>query len=276
MLQTSAFHSIHRKSAAPIRRLAVFALLTAVFFLSACTGFDPLGELGVIDRDPTPTEAVQMATDRYDPDTRRRGLSFLAAAPFGGEEPYVRLYREAATDLDPTVRATAIMALGFHGRPADAAIIIGNLQHNSSMVRWESAKALQRIHNPEAVFPLIEALRDDQIDVRQAAATALGQYPRPVVVDALINALDDANFGVVATAKRSLIILTGQDHGTDPRTWAAWRREVAPEAMFEGGQDFQWQPFNRPRQWWQRAMPFGGRPAREPRPPTGLENPTTD
>lgn len=239
--------------------------------LSACRGFDPLESLFDAFRDPTPAEAAAMAVDRYDPDNRRRGLSLLAAAPFGGEEVYVRLYREAATDPDPTVRAVAVMALGLHGGPEDAPRIIANLTHPDRLVRWEAANSLQRIHNPEAVIPLIDALRDELPEVRQSAARALGQYARPVVLDALINALDDANFGVVDAAHGSLRLLTGQDLSNDPRQWVAWRQRTPAGEFFANQQPFLWQPFNRPPLWWQRVVPLNRQPAREAEKPAGVE-----
>lgn len=47
-----------------------------------------------------------------------------------------------------------------------------------SHVRWEAAWALGEIDDPLAVEPLVDALGDENVDVRERAAWALGENPR--------------------------------------------------------------------------------------------------
>ena len=186
-----------------------------------------------------------------DSDTRREGINLLSNAPFGGEEPYLKAYREFVDPIwDPTVRAAALRALGKHGQPSDVAKIVAQLQDPGHFVRWEAAIALQRIHDAQAVEPLMLTMqRDAQPAVRQAAAFALGQYPQRRVLGALIGALNDADYGVVDQSARSLRILTGQtDFGVDGTPWLAWTQEVA--TPFADRQTYYYYPFVKPFDFW--------------------------
>ena len=195
---------------------------------------------------PTPSEAARDAFNVYDADKRRRSVSLLAAAPFGGEEPYVRTYRLLMDDPDATVRAACIKALGMHGSVDDALLVIPGLRDEVSFVRWEAAQALQRIHHPGAVGPLMEVMKNDEdADVRMAAADALGQYARPAVFDALVGMLTDANYGVARSAASSLRTLTGQSFGEDPGEWLSWSRDRRAE-LFVGQRQYVYQPYDKP------------------------------
>jgi HEAT repeat protein len=66
----------------------------------------------------------------------------------------------------------------------------------NTYVRSASAEALGHIGDSEAIFPLMDALRDPCSFVRRAAAIALGQMQAKEAQGALINALDDNNFYV--------------------------------------------------------------------------------
>ncbi len=196
---------------------------------------------------PTPGEAARDVFDLYDADKRRRAVNLLAAAPFGGEGPYVRLYRLVVDDPDPTVRAAAVKALGLHGEVSDVPVITVRLRDEAAAVRWEAAKALQKIHNPFAVKPLTEALlQDEDSDVRMACAEALAQYPQPEVFSTLVAALGDPVFGVQRRAADSLTLLTGQALGADGAAWLKWR-EQNTQTIFAGQQPYYWQPYTPPR-----------------------------
>jgi HEAT repeat protein len=86
-------------------------------------------------------------------------------------------------------------------------------------VREAAAWALRRIGDKRAVEPLIQALRDEDHDVRRAAAEALGTIGDPRAVEPLIRALRDENWEVRKAAVEALDKLgwkPGQDEG------AAW------------------------------------------------------
>jgi HEAT repeat protein len=239
--------------------------------LSGCETGDAFQ--GVVERfDPvSPQEAALMAFDPHDADNRRRAIALFSQAEYGGEEVYVDgVYRLHLTDEDATVVAAALAALGRHGSPGDGAAIARLLTHDEPIVRWEAARALQRIHHPPAAsalvratrYPRVETLTPAQIaqrisqgqvqpdgeedpDVRQAAALALGQYRQPMVVDALIAALQDPSYSVVHAAMQSLQTLTGQSLGDDPVTWQAWVAQN-PRQLFADGGRYTYQPWVKP------------------------------
>ena len=222
---------------------------------------------------PTPQEAAVDLFNPLDADKQFRALSLISASPFGGEAPYVKAYRlmlgrteEGQTigpDEDPIVRAAAIKALGAHGTVEDAKLIARFLEEESSFfVRWEAAKALQRIHNPAAIGPLVGALSSDvDLDVRMAAATALGQYANRSVFDALVGALADHDFGVVDAAYQSLRTLTGNDYGKDGADWLGWADKYRRD-LFVYRETYGFRPYRPPQTLLERIWVLGKR--REP------------
>ena len=196
----------------------------------------------------------------------------LSAAYFGGEPPYVRLYRLLIDDPDPTVRAACVHALGLHGTAEDAGTMIALMDDENAFVRWEAAKALQKIHSQDAVGPLIKSvLGDEDEDVRMAAAHALGQYAQPRVFQALVGALDDTSYGVVRAAHASLTTLTGEDLGPDGRRWLGWLRQD-PSSVFVGQRAYVWHPYRGPRSWWNKIQFWKSSPGEGPQTPVGLSN----
>jgi hypothetical protein len=255
------------------RLMMLHGLMVASCVLVACEGGGPR-----IDRmldaitPPTPAEEARNVFNVYDADVRQRAISNLAAAPFGAEEPYVKLYRLMIDDPDPTVRAAATKALGEHGSPEDVPTILIRLRESAAMVRWEAARAFQKLHNPEAVRPLVQTLtRDEDGDVRQAAATALGQYPEPEVFNALVSALHDRLHSVSYAARQSLKTLTGQDFGPDGGKWLAWSEDNT-ERLFDGKQEYVWQPYQAPPKFLERMQFWKERPPIPPQRPRGIED----
>lgn len=220
---------------------------------------------------PTPSEAAREAFDINDPDKRRQSVALLSSAKFGSEAPYVRMYQLLMDDPDATVRAGCVRALGNHGTAEDAKEIIPMLRDEDAVVRWEAAKALQKIHHEGAVGPLIQLVgKDLDADVRMAAATALGQYRQPRVYQALVGALEDHVFGVVEAAQESLKTLTGQDLGADGRDWLTWSRGHWDD-LFAAGGAYTWLPYTKHRSWWDKIQFWKPSAAATPLPPKGLE-----
>lgn len=259
-------------------RFAVLAMLLPLLNLGAAgcqSGDTPQDWLAnTVDSfsPPTPQEAARDAFNMYDADRRRRAIALLSAAPFGGEDAYVRTYRLLLDDPDATVRAACAKALGMHGSVEDVQRLTPLLQDQNALVRWESAKALQRIHDPAAIDPLIRAVQhDEDADVRMAAAKALGQYAQPRVFDVLLGTLNDHDFGVVAAAHESLVTLTGQDLGTDSRDWLAWSQDHRA-TLFAHQQRYTYQPYQAPPGLLQRVQFWQSRAVAETRAPVGLED----
>ena len=195
---------------------------------------------------PKPAQVAREAFNVYDADLRRRSVALLSSSHFGHEEPYVRLYRLLIDDQDPTVRAACAHALGIHGTTDDATVLISLLNDDTGFVRWEAAKALQKIHHTDAIRPLMDVLADDEdADVRLAAAQALGQYPTRPVFNALVGALTDRDFGVIQSASVSLAILTGQDLGTDGGFWLDFAADH-PSSLFQQQRQYTYMPYQKP------------------------------
>ena len=258
------------------------SVLVAVWALGGCGMVEsikdsPLGE----DMFPwTPTQAVEYAFASYDPDMRRKAVAMLAAAPFSDDEAYekyVRMNRTLLrTEPNPSVQAVLVMALGMHGDSNDAVTVATYLANTSNprFVRWEAAKALRKLHNPQVLDELIQAAsEDDDADVRMAATDALGQYPQPSVFETLLGRLDDApygNFGVMTTAGRSLHKLTGQDFGIDSAKWRQWRNENQAD-LFKNQQVYTFQPYNRPSSMVQKIQFWKKTELKPPRTATGTD-----
>jgi len=98
---------------------------------------------------------------------------------------------------NPRQRSQAAQALGklqATCATADLAELVTN--DLNTYVRSACAEALGHINAPEAIFPLMDALRDSCTFVRRAAAISLGQMQAKQAQGALLQTLDDSNFYV--------------------------------------------------------------------------------
>lgn len=229
---------------------------------------------------PTPAEAAAWMFDPYDADKRFRGTVLLANAPFGGESVYLRGYRAHLSDSDASVRAAAAFALGRHGSPEDVPAIAPLTRDADRLVRLNAVRALQRLHNPEAIPFLLERVQfvevtptgqrgfEEEADVRAEAAYALGQYADDRVLQGLIAALRDPRLSVTRNAAASLRTLTGQDFGDDHRSWFRWA--ATAKNPFAGRLPYTYPAFSRDRalvEW----LPFWPPPPNEePGTPAGM------
>ncbi|MEM6260685.1 MAG: HEAT repeat domain-containing protein [Planctomycetota bacterium] len=206
---------------------------------------------------PTPTAAVAMMFNRNDADERRKGISWIAASGFGGEEEYLNSYRLFVDDPDPGVRAAAATALGRHGTVADATILAAMLRDEDDLVGWQAADGLRKLHNPAVIDALVERLDpeiEDDIDIRATAALALGQYANEIVFSRLVTALEQNDYNVVAASHRSLRLLTGVDQGTDPQAWAAWFGQT--DNAFADQQPYTYTLYEPNRGWFDQYVTF--------------------
>lgn len=222
---------------------------------------------------PSPTEAATMMLDPYNPDHRREGTVLIANSYFGGEPQYVQFYIQSVQqENDPTVLAVAISALARHGTEQHAALIAQHLTHPNTQVRWEAAKGLQRLHDPQVVPGLLNVLRDQDEDphVRVAAARALGQYPQDRVFQALVAALDSRHLAINLAAEHSLETLTGLSLGLDSRQWSLWYRDQSPQDRFAHRQDYYFPTYSRRLTMFERMMFWQPKSFEQPAIPVGL------
>ncbi|MHB1157939.1 MAG: HEAT repeat domain-containing protein [Phycisphaerales bacterium] len=201
---------------------------------------------------PKPSEAARDAFNLYDADKRRRAVTLLSNASWGGEAPYLKTYRLLVDDPDPTVRGAAVAALGRHGTVNDVPTLTRLLvKDDSKVVRWEAGKALQRLHSDEAILPLTQALgNDNEADVRIACANAMGQYADRRSFDALVAALNDESYTVTVEAADALHTLTGQDFGQDGGKWWDWAKNT--QNLFADQQTYYYPQYDGPTSTWNR------------------------
>ncbi len=248
--------------------------ISLAILLTGCSGDSPVSSMFKDLMPPTPKQAASDLFNPYDPDARRKALAMIQASPFGGEEVYVRTYRTLVSDEDSTVRAAAIRALGLHGQVKDAEVIAPKLDDKIDYVRWESARALQKIHNPVAITPLMKRMRpnvEEHADVRQACAIALGQYAEPRVFEALVGALTETDFGVISAARHSLSTLTGEDLGNDGGKWLAWSRDRQGK-LFANQREYTWMPFDKPATFLENVQFWKEKKVPQPQTPIGKED----
>lgn len=139
-------------------------------------------------------------------DTRVRSSALISLGYLGRSTSVDRLV-EALKDDDAFVRESAANALAEIGAPTSVDALIASLSdpRETPAVRGEVAKALGFTHSPEAFEPLVQALGDEDAEVRFFAAVGLGELGDPRAIDALksLAAQDRAEvsiFGTVAEA----------------------------------------------------------------------------
>ncbi len=246
--------------------------------LAVAVGCDTMrqdfGEFGDSIMPVSPEEAARMMMDYSDPDNRRKGTVMISNSAFGGTDVYVQWYRDSlATETDPLVKAASVSALGRFGVPQDAVAIALCLgEDQPSQVRWEAAKALQRLHNPAVVPVLLAALRntDEGADIRFAAAIALGQYPQDRVFQALVAALESPRLSVNEASRGSLTTLTGVDHGLDSKAWLAWYNSVPNP--FADQKEYLYPTYQREETFLEKMSFWSSKTYEKPAAPAGLES----
>lgn len=260
LIRTGAPHRFWREARSlPVRcalALASLALLTGCF--------DPETRKTIADNDSllapifqrtTPAVAASWAADPYDADKRARGTLLLANAPFGGADAYLALYRQNLADKEPNVRASSAQGLALHGSPEDVPALAPLLKDKDLQVRLSAARALQRLHNPVAVDPLVLALaidKEPEAQVRAEAASALGQYPTAKSLQALMASLGDDSLSVNRAALEALRTLTGQDQlEADRKAWVKWSSAGGPGAAdpFARQRKYVYPVFSREYRW---------------------------
>ncbi|NQT41137.1 MAG: HEAT repeat domain-containing protein [Planctomycetes bacterium] len=127
-----------------------------------------------------------------------RSTSILAAV-LRGEEPEISdeailaVGHGGVDDLRANLkfRPAAAMSLGDSGDPAAFSPLLEALHDEDEDVRTQVIEGLGRLKDPRAVNPLIEALNDDAPSVARSAATALGATGDPRAVKPLTRAVEN-------------------------------------------------------------------------------------
>jgi hypothetical protein len=249
-------------------RRVVFGFARAVGLCVGCgalglslTGCDTLGSdfaaLTESFNPPTPAQAAMWAVDTTNPENQRRGVALLASAPWGGAEPYQKLYRlYIEQPTDPLVKGFAIRALGRHGDASDAKLVADQLGSGYKLVRLEAARALQRLHDPAVADVMWKKLIDqvEEAEIRTELAIGLGQYPSDAVFQALVAAVDHRELAVNDAALDSLQTMTGQDFGFSQNAWLDWRKSVDATTAFRSDERFLYPTFRRDKGFFDYVM----------------------
>jgi hypothetical protein len=251
-------------------RLAI-PLLAGASLLAGCLAEQTRNEmadsnsvLAPLFKQPSEFDAVIWANDEYDSDKRARGTALLAFSPNGDDPKYVNyLYRRYLTDSAANVRTVAAVSMGIHGTPEDVPSLVPLLKDADKNVRKATARSLQRLHNPVAVEPLMDAIdpaKESEWEVRAEASDALGQYAESRVLQKLISTLDDDALIVNQSTIRSLRTLTGQQLGVDRRAWTRWFRDT--KDLFAARSAYVYPAYSRDKTWLE-YLPFIPSPPNE-------------
>lgn len=101
-----------------------------------------------------------------------------------------RLAVPALQDKSEIVRATAVQSVVFLPPDEAVQILLPFLSDKKPFVRKETAYALGKTRNPNAIRPLVETIQKDKIqEVKDAATVALGEIGDASAVDALMRIL---------------------------------------------------------------------------------------
>jgi len=201
-----------------MRRVTLCLILTVAVLLAGCNG----GQKKRWRLWPRSNEELMTDITSDDAARRRDAVLELADRKAGKEPAAVELFGEMLTnDPDPFVRAAAATALGNVGSADDLPALVRALEDESQVVRWDVAKALDRVVGPLALTPLsAHARKDRSIDVRIACTRALRKHRRPEAVLALADMMDDPDLSVRREAHRALVEIFYVDYGPDPKDWA--------------------------------------------------------
>jgi HEAT repeat protein len=138
----------------------------------------------------------------YDPVAEAR-LAALAALRQLADPRAARVVARTLRDSDARVRAMAVGVLDAIGDPDTSTLVAGALVDPDVDARWRAAGALGAF-GPPAVRPLLRALRDDSMRVRQVARDAIAANG-PASVDTLVAAMADPVAAVRVSAAEALL-----------------------------------------------------------------------
>ena len=144
---------------------------------------------------------------------------------------------------DGVVRVKARQQLVAY-KKRSVAPLIRTLSNEKDWVRWEAAKALSQIGNPESIQALLEALTDKKFEVRWLAAEGLIRIGRKAAVpllEALVkhsdshwlregihHVLHDMNRGKLGKVLRPVLVAL---EGTEPSLEAPLAARAALDAL---------------------------------------------
>lgn len=190
----------HARAAAFAGQAAVKALVTE---LKHDTSFKRRAAAEALEEvdDPRAREPLLAALHDEDPTVRVSAIHALGKDYDG--DVTARLLG-LFHDADRRVKLAAAEVLARRADPAFAADFLGLLSDGSFEVRLTAVQFLGRVRDPALAEALLPLLADPDSDVRQAVAQSLGTIGAPVAIEALVLALTDEERAVRQSAELAL------------------------------------------------------------------------
>jgi hypothetical protein len=175
-------------------------------------------------------------------DKRREAVARIAESGYvDSEKAFDVLDQVARTEPVLQIRCIAVRAFARYedDRPIGTLLKIMQTDNGSEQsqlpsedLRWEVARTLMILARKDVLGEqqqklacdlFIKLLRnDDSRNVRLIAAEALQEFHKNRVLQPLVNKLHSRDFALADQARRSLIALTGVNHGYDTEAWEKW------------------------------------------------------
>jgi HEAT repeat protein len=165
--------------------------------------FALLGELDDLDPDSTRRvrEHLLEAVHASDEDPSVRASALAALGYFSDE---AMMHELASAFSDPLLRLGAVRGMGRSADPRWTDRLMPVLGSEDPSMREEAARALGEIEDERAVSPLIELVDDQVPGVRLAAIEALGTIGGEEAREALLYALEDPDTAIREAAERAI------------------------------------------------------------------------
>jgi bilin biosynthesis protein len=128
---------------------------------------------------------------------------------------------DSVADKNLEIRRRVVRILGLIKDPRAVNPLISALSDENRNVRMMASWSLIEIGDP-AVDALVEVLKEKTSRARGDAAWALGKIKSTSAVPTLVAALNEADPVLQKDAAEALKRITGQDYGTDVKSWEKW------------------------------------------------------
>jgi len=215
--------------------------------------------LELLHREPNADKDLRQQA-RRNGDAQRRLLAVEALVLRGtaGNDSFA--WRTAILDRDSKVRAGAI-DIALHRGVQTGAVdyLAAGLVHSSPEVRVRTAEAFEHLRDPAAIKLLVMAgpnagkaladsggsprayvaflqqqayIRDFDVEVAQASFIAdpkIDTLQSGTVLDVTVMGVYEEQVRITLAYRSALHHLAGSDPGADPRAWAAWLAQQAPQ-----------------------------------------------
>jgi hypothetical protein len=136
-------------------------------------------------------------------------------------EPSVDPLIKACSQQGVETRRKALRALGEMKERRAIPCMAASLKHDNTNVRMLAAWGLSQMGEP-ALKPLLAELGDKGSPGRGDAAFALGKINQPQAIGPLIAALKETDPELRKESAKALARITGQDFGENPAEWQKW------------------------------------------------------